>query len=280
MKFTKMHGAGNDYVYVNGFEERVADPAALARRVSDRHRGVGADGLILILPSDKADFRMRMFNADGSEGGMCGNGLRCVGKYVFDRGMTRKQEISVETAERTVRLDLQAPGGRVERVRVEMGPPVLDRAAIPMQGPAGRVVDEPIEALGRAFRATCLSMGNPHCVIFVEEVEDFPLARYGPALERHPAFPERVNVHFAAVLSRAALRQRTWERGSGETLACGSGACAAAVAGVLTGRTERRVAVRLDGGELEVEWDPSGGVFMTGPAVEVFRGEGDFGVGP
>ncbi|MBI4569089.1 MAG: diaminopimelate epimerase [Planctomycetes bacterium] len=274
MKFTKMHGAGNDYVYVNLFDERVDDPPALARFVSDRHFGVGADGLILIGPSDKAAFRMTMFNADGSLGEMCGNGLRCVAKYVYDHGLTREREIDVETGAGVLHASIRAANGKARAVRLDMGAPRTDRAEIPMTGPPGPAINEPIEAGGRAWLATCLSMGNPHCVVFVEETADFPVAEVGSLIENHARFPRRVNVEFARVISRREFAQRTWERGSGETLACGTGASAVCVAGVLTGRLDRRAVGHLTGGDLEMEWDAkTNHVFLTGPAVEVFTGE-------
>ncbi len=274
MKFVKMHGAGNDYVYVNGFETTIADPAALAREISDRHFGVGSDGLILILPSTCADVRMRMFNADGSEAEMCGNGVRCVAKFAHDHGLVAKDAISVETGDGIKQLQLFTnAAGKVERVRVAMGRPRLTRAEIPMTGaPQAEVVDETLSVLDRTLQMTCVSMGNPHCVIFVDRVEEFPVAEYGPAIENHPFFPRRTNVEFVEVLSRGEVRQRTWERGAGETLACGTGAAAVTVAGVLTGRTERVVRNHLRGGVLELEWRGEE-VFMTGPAVEVFAGE-------
>ncbi|MBN1140197.1 MAG: diaminopimelate epimerase [Deltaproteobacteria bacterium] len=275
MKFAKMHGAGNDYVYVNGFEESIDDPVSLAVAVSRPHFGIGADGLILILPSTVADVRMRMFNADGSEAEMCGNGIRCVAKYAFDHGLVDRAEISVETQAgiRTLRLFTNA-SGKVERVRVMMGNPRLTRAEIPMQGEAtALVVNEELAVLDRIFRITCVSMGNPHCVLFVPTVADFPVEKYGPAIENHALFPRRTNVEFVEILSRNQVRQRTWERGSGETLACGTGACAVTVAGALNGLTERRILNHLLGGDLELEWAASGEVYMTGPAVQVFEGD-------
>jgi len=276
MKFTKMHGAGNDYVYVNGFEEQVVDPAALARAVSDRHFGVGSDGLILILPSRLADVRMRMFNADGSEAEMCGNGVRCVAKYAYDHGLVTQTAITVETGAGVLPLQLNLDAsGRVATVRVNMGRPRLVPAEIPVigLGDAERVVEQPLQALDRTFLVTCVSMGNPHCVIFVDDVESFPVATYGPAIENHPAFPQRINVEFVQVLSSGEVRQRTWERGAGETLACGTGASAVTVAGVLTGRTEGEIVNHLLGGDLALSWSGEGEVFMTGPAAEVFSGE-------
>ena len=274
MRFTKMHGLGNDYVYVNGFDEQVDNPAALARAVSDRHFGIGADGLILILPSDKADCRMRMFNADGSEAQMCGNGIRCVAKYVYDHDIARRTALNVETLAGILNLDLFVVAGGVQRVRVKMGEPRLQRAQIPMQGKPGKVINEPLRVDGTTFDVTAVSMGNPHCVVFVEDVAGFDVAGWGPHFEHHDAFPEGVNTEFIQVHDRESFSMRVWERGSGETLACGTGASAAAVACHLTGRTDRRVTGHLLGGPLELEWQASDNqVLMTGPAVEVFSGE-------
>ena len=275
MKFTKMHGAGNDYVYINGFEETVADPVALAIALSNRQFGVGSDGLILILPSQCADLRMRMFNADGSEAEMCGNGIRCVAKYAYDHRLVSRQQITVETGAgiRTLQLFTGA-SGKVERVTVNMGRPRLTRGEIPMTGePDAQVVNQQLVALDRTFHVTAVSMGNPHCVIFVDNVAEFPLEKYGPAIEKHPLFPNRTNVEFVEVLSPNEVRQRTWERGAGETLACGTGASAVCVAGVLNGLTERSILNHLSGGDLELNWTEEGHIDMTGPAVEVFTGE-------
>ena len=275
MRFAKMHGAGNDYVYVNGFAEAVADPAALAQAVSNRQFGIGSDGLILILPSEVADVRMRMFNADGSEAEMCGNGIRCVAKYAYDHGLVTNKEIRVETGAGVKPLQLFTNAAdKVERVRVNMGQPVLKRSRIPMAGPeAEQVVAESLAVLDRTFAITCVSMGNPHCVIFVDDVDAFPVELYGPAIENHPSFPRRINVEFVQVLSSGEVRQRTWERGAAETLACGTGASAVTVAGVLTGRTDRRLLNHLRGGDLEMEWAEDGDIYMTGPAVQVFEGD-------
>lgn len=274
MRFTKMHGLGNDYVYVNGFAEQVDDPVALARAVSDRHFGIGGDGLILILPSDKADCRMRMFNADGSEAQMCGNGIRCVAKYVYDHDIARRTTLNVETLAGIIDLDLFVAGGVVERVCVKMGEPRLQREQIPMRGAPGEVINEPLLVNGATFDVTAVSMGNPHCVVFVDAVGSFDVAHWGPLFEHHDAFPERVNTEFIQVDDRESFSMRVWERGSGETLACGTGAAAAAVACHLTGRTGRRVTGHLLGGPLELEWQASDNqVLMTGPAVEVFSGE-------
>jgi diaminopimelate epimerase len=275
MKFAKMHGAGNDYVYINGFEETVEDPARLAVTISDRHFGVGSDGLILILPSPVADVRMRMFNADGSEAEMCGNGVRCVAKYVYDHGLVTRPEITVETGAGVLPLQLFTNArNRVEKVRVNMGRPRLTRGEIPMTGdPDGQVVNAELKILDRTFHITAVSMGNPHCVIFVDNVAEFPVEKYGPVIERHPLFPNRTNVEFVEIVSPAEVRQRTWERGAGETLACGTGAAAVTVAGVLNGHTERRLLNHLPGGDLEMEFAEDGHVYMTGPAVQVFEGD-------
>jgi diaminopimelate epimerase len=275
MKFTKMHGAGNDYVYIDGFSEHVDEPAELARAISDRHFGVGGDGLILILPSTQAAVRMRIFNSDGSEAEMCGNGLRCVAKYAYDHGLVKDLRITVETGAGLLPVEMfTAANGRVDRVRVNMGRPRLTRAEIPMTGPAAeRVIDMELPVLDRVFRVTCVSMGNPHCVIFVDDVEAFPVATFGPAIEHHELFPRRTNVEFVQVLSPTEVRQRTWERGAAETLACGTGASAVTVAGLLTGRTGERLLNHLTGGDLELSWDGIGEVYMTGPAAEVFTGD-------
>ncbi len=277
MKFTKMQGAGNDYVYVNGFEERVESPEHVAVRVSNRNFGIGSDGLILILPSDKADVRMRMFNADGSESEMCGNGIRCVAKYAYDHGLVAKKEITAETGAGILTLQMTTNNSnKVEKVRVNMGVPRLTRAEIPMIGDAPqRVVAEPLNILHTTFHITCVSMGNPHCVIFVDDVESFQVGKYGPLIENHELFPRRTNVEFVQVISRNEVRQRTWERGAGETLACGTGASAVCVAGALNGLTEKKILNHLAGGDLELEWAEDGNVYMTGPAVEVFSGEID-----
>ncbi len=274
MKFTKMHGAGNDYVYVNGFEEQVADPEALAISVSDRNFGIGSDGLILILPSEKADVRMRMFNADGTEAEMCGNGIRCVAKYAYDHGLVKNQEIEVETDCGVLPLQL-FPGvsGRIEQVCVNMGRPRLESWELPAIGPVEtQMIGVPLEAAGQKFEVSCISMGNPHCVIFVDDVENYPITEMGPQIENHAWFPKRINVEFVQVVSCGEVIQRTWERGAGETLACGTGASAVVVAGVLTGRTERKIINHLRGGDLQMEWLEDGPVMMTGPAVEVFSG--------
>src|SRR4051794_3650310 len=275
MKFTKMHGIGNDYVYVNTFDQKApADPARVAIAVSDRHFGIGSDGLILIGPSERADARMRMFNADGSESEMCGNGVRCVAKYVHDHGIARKDRVTIETGRGVLSLDLEIERGKAERVRVDMGAPILKSADIPTTLPGDPPVDALIRVDYQDFRVTAVSMGNPHAIVYVPNVAEFPLEHLGPLFENHPAFPRRVNAHFVEVLGPDEVRMRTWERGSGITLACGTGACAVCVAGVLTGKTGRKILAHLPGGDLALEWAGDGqSVFMTGPATEVFSGE-------
>jgi diaminopimelate epimerase len=275
MQFTKMHGAGNDYVYVNGFTQTLPENLpALARRIADRHFGVGGDGLIVIGPSTVADARMQMFNADGSEAEMCGNGIRCVAKFVYDQGICRRPTLRIQTGAGVLSLDLEVVQGKVERARVDMGVPILDPQRIPTRLPGDPVVDVPLTIDGQTWKVTCVSMGNPHCVIYVDELNDALVRGIGPRIERDAQFPQRVNVEFVQVVSPTEVRQRTWERGSGETLACGTGASAVCVAGVLTGRTERRITVHLLGGDLELEWrDDSNHVLMTGPATEVFTGQ-------
>ncbi len=275
MKFTKMHGLGNDYVYVSTFDQpSPVDPVGLAKRVSDRHFGVGSDGLILIEPARDADARMRMFNADGSESEMCGNGVRCVAKYIFDHGIAPKPRVTVATGRGILTLDIEVERGKAARVRVDMGAPILQASDIPTLLPGNPPVDVPVEVEGRTLAITSVSMGNPHAVAYVEDLEALPLEVLGPALEHHPAFPRRVNAHFVQVVSLGEVRMRTWERGSGVTLACGTGACAVGVAGVLTGRTASRILAHLPGGDLELEWrGGDASVFMTGPATEVFSGE-------
>jgi diaminopimelate epimerase len=274
MRFTKMHGAGNDYVYVDCFHEPLAgDLPALARRISDRHTGVGGDGLILICPSEQADARMRMFNADGSESEMCGNGVRCVAKYVYDHGLARKETLHIETGRGVLTLQVYPEQGKVQRVRVNMGAPILDADRIPTTLPGNPPLMVPLDVAGRRLPVSCISMGNPHCITFVDEPTDDWVLGVGPRIEQHAAFPRRVNAEFVSMLSRSEMRMRVWERGSGETQACGTGACAAAVAAILNGLAERTILCHLPGGDLTLEWPDGGDVFMTGPAVEVFRGE-------
>ncbi len=273
MRFVKMHGLGNDYIYVDTTRERVEDPQALAVAMSRPHFGVGADGLVLIGASQCADLSMRMFNADGSEGEMCGNAVRCIGKYAYERGLVRRETMTLQTRAGVKTLRLTVEDGRVSRVRVDMGAPILDGPSIPALLGEGRIVRRPLEAGGRAFEVTCVSMGNPHAVIFLhEDVDAFDVGRYGPLLERHAAFPNRTNVEFAALVAPERIRMRVWERGSGMTLACGTGACATAVAASLCGLIGERATLVLDGGELDVEWS-GGTVYMTGPATFVFEGD-------
>lgn len=273
MKFTKMQGLGNDYVYVNCFKEKIDDPSALAVRISDRHFGVGSDGLILINPSKVADCEMEMYNADGSRGEMCGNGIRCVGKYMYDYGLTDKEAISVETLAGIKYLQFFIENGKVAKVKVDMGSPILTPAEIPVVAKGERAVDEPIVVDGREYRMTCISMGNPHAIVYVDDVKNLQIEKIGPSFEKHERFPNRVNTEFVKVLDRNTVEMRVWERGSGETLACGTGACATAVACILNGLTEEKVIVKLLGGDLEIEWDrEENKVFMTGPAKVVFDG--------
>ena len=275
LSFTKWQGCGNDFVLVNGFSERLdeEDLGALAQKICDRHYGIGADGLILVLPSKAADFRMRILNADGSEAEMCGNGIRCFAGVVHDEGLSDKEEFTVETGAGILVPRLQLADGKLQGVRVDMGEPTLAGDRIPVLGfGAAHVVEQPIEAGGEKLSMTCVSMGNPHCVIFVEDAEAVPIERIGPLLERHEAFPKKTNVEFAAVLDASHIRMRVWERGAAVTLACGTGSCATLVAAALTGRTERAAEVQLDGGRLQIEWAEDNHVYMTGPAEKVFAG--------
>ncbi|BFL13686.1 diaminopimelate epimerase [[Clostridium] hylemonae] len=274
MKFTKMHGLGNDYVYVNCFKEKIGNPPEAARILSDRHFGVGSDGLIMICPSEKADFEMEMYNADGSRGEMCGNGIRCVAKYVYDYGLTDKTNISVETLGGVKYLDLTVKDGKAVLIKVDMGRPELKPERIPIVSGGDAVISEPIVVDGAIYRMTGVSMGNPHAVKFVDDVKGLELEAVGPKFENHERFPKRVNTEFARVIDRETVEMRVWERGSGETLACGTGACAVAVACILNGLTEDKVTVRLLGGDLLIEWDKEADkVYMTGPATVVFDGE-------
>ena len=275
IRFTKMHGAGNDYVYVNCFDQpEPADPAALAQRIADRRFGVGGDGMILILPSETAAARMRMFNADGSEGEMCGNGIRCVAKYVYDHGICQQPRLRIDTGAGPRDIELGIEGGKATTAAVDMGPPRLRPEEIPTTLADGdQIVEVPLSVGGMELAVTCVSMGNPHCVIFVPEATDDLVLRIGPLIETHPAFPKRTNVEFVETISRSEVRQRTWERGSGETWACGTGASAVCVAGVLTGRTDAEILNHLRGGDLRLRWPGLGSsVVMTGPASEVFSG--------
>jgi len=274
MKFTKLHGAGNDYVYVNLFEEIVENPEEAAKIVSDRHFGIGSDGLILIGPSDKADVRMHMYNADGSRGKMCGNGVRCVGKYAYDHGLAKKDVITVETDAGIKILEMQIENGKAVGAKVDMGSPILAPRQIPMDTDVEQFVLSPIVVDQKEVLGTAVSMGNPHLVVYVEDVNALDLEKIGPAFENHPLFPERVNTEFIEVIRFDEIKMRVWERGSGETLACGTGACASVVAGVLAGRNAEKTLVHLRGGDLTIHYDTKiGHVFMTGPAVEVFTGE-------
>ncbi len=277
-----MHGIGNDYVYIDctgsGALETLPDPARLSKLVSDRHFGVGSDGLILIAPSKKADLQMIMYNADGSRGEMCGNGIRCVGKYAYDHGLTTKKELTVETLAGVRELTLfTGDDDKVEKVRVDMGEAVLDTRKIPVTYPEDTMIGQPLEVKGKIYNATCISTGNPHCVIFCDnDIKKMDIEKLGPSFERHPLFPKRINTEFVNILDRSHIAMRVYERGSGETLACGTGACASAVASFLNGFTDEKVEVRLLGGTLFIEYDEkTKKIYMTGPATEVFSGEMD-----
>lgn len=274
MKFTKMEGLGNDYVYINCFQEKVENPGELAIRYSNRHFGIGSDGVILIKPSEIADFCMDMYNADGSRSEMCGNGIRCVGKYVYDYGLTDKTEISVETLAGIKYLKLILKDGKVDLVTVDMGEPELQADKIPVALRLDEVIDQPIQVGNTVYQMTCVSMGNPHAVVFVDAVDKFPLETVGPLFEHHVMFPNRVNAEFIEVLNRKEVNMRVWERGTGETLACGTGACASTVACVLNHKTEDEITLHLLGGDLKVAWDrEKNKIYMTGPARVVFDGE-------
>lgn len=274
VQFAKMHGAGNDYVYIDLVRNRYAlrELPALARRLSDRHTGIGSDGLILIHPSAKADFSMEMYNADGSMGEMCGNGIRCVAKYVYDTGLTAKKIVDIETASGIKRLWLSVSGGKVARVRVDMGEPSTEPGRLPVASDIP-VIGKPLATSQGTFRVTCVSMGNPHCVAFVDRVTDELVLKAGPEIERHRLFPKRVNVEFVKVLSKSSVEMRVWERGTGETLACGTGSCAAVVAAALNRKTGRKVRVKVLGGQLDIEWAEDNHVYMSGPAELAFEGE-------
>jgi len=274
IKFTKMHGTGNDYIYIDDRKSAIKNPGEMAVTMSSRHFGIGSDGLILILKSKNADFKMRMFNADGSEAEMCGNGIRCFAKYLYDHGLTDKKKISVETPAGIKHLDLTVRKDQVEKVKVDMGEPILMRERIPMKGDPGTVIAESLQLPdGVRFEITAVSMGNPHVVIYVEDVGNFPVEKYGPMIENHPLFPNRTNVEFVQLVNENEVIQRTWERGSGETMACGTGTSAVTVAGVLNKKNARAITIHLNGGDLEVEWrEDDGHVYLTGPAVEVFQG--------
>lgn len=274
MRFTKMQGIGNDYVYVNCLKEHIESPSEVSRKISDRHFGIGSDGLILIKSSEKADFEMEMYNADGSQGAMCGNGMRCVGKYVYDYGLTDKTHIAVDTKSGIKYLDLTVENQKVKQVRVNMGAPVFETKSIPMNYEGNTVISQPLNVGQEIYEVTAVSMGNPHAVVYVDNVKNFPLEEVGPKFEKHLAFPESVNTEFVRIIDRNTVEMRVWERGSGETLACGTGACAVAVSSVLNGYTEDKVTVKLLGGDLEIFWDRKENlVYMTGPAEVVFEGE-------
>ncbi len=276
MKFTKMHGCGNDYVYVNGFEEKIPaeQKPELVRRLSDRHFGIGGDGVIFINPSKEADCEMEMYNADGSRSEMCGNGIRCVAKYVYDKGIVPETEFSVISGGRVKYMELTVENGKATRVRVNMGSPVLVPAQVPVKVEGESAVNVPIEVRGQEYRMTCVSMGNPHAVIFADHVAEMDLAAVGPDFEHHDCFPNRTNTEFVEVLDRGRVFMRVWERGTGETLACGTGCCATAVACILNGKTDNKVTVQVLGGEVEIEWDREANlIYMTGPATTVFEGE-------
>lgn len=274
MKFTKMHGCGNDYVYVDCTNEMIENPSEVSKYVSDRHFGIGSDGLILICSSETADFRMAMYNADGSEGAMCGNGIRCVAKYVYDKGLTDKENISIETKSGIKELELTVEDGKVSLVKVNMGTPILKAKDIPVDVDTEKCIDSDINVDGKDYKITCVSMGNPHAVTFIDEdVKTFPIEKIGPKFENHPMFPDRVNTEFVQVLNRHEVNMRVWERGSGETLACGTGTCATVVACVLNGLTDDEVTVHLLGGDLFIKYDRENDtVWMTGPAVIAFEG--------
>lgn len=279
MKFTKMQGLGNDYVYVNCLKEKIDHPSEMAVNLSSRNFGIGSDGLILIKPSERADFEMEMYNADGSRGEMCGNGIRCVGKYVYDYGLTDRTRVAVETLAGIRYLELKVEDGKVSQVQVDMGSPILEPEKIPVKAGGDMVVNKPIAADGREYRMTAVSMGNPHAVIYVDDVKNFPLETVGPQFETHEWFPKRVNTEFVRVLDRQTVEMRVWERGSGETMACGTGACAVAVASILNGLTDDEVTVKLLGGDLLIRWDrEENKVYMTGPAQVVFDGEIDLSI--
>ncbi len=274
MKFTKMHGCGNDYIYVNCFEETVENPGEVAIKVSDRHFGIGSDGLILICPSEVADCKMRMFNADGSEGKMCGNGVRCVAKYANDFGITNKPVITVETLSGIKTIEMTIEDGKMVMAKVDMGKPILEPAQIPVKFSKDKMINEPVMVDGKEYHMTCVSMGNPHAVIFVDDVKCLDLEKIGPSFEKHEIFPERVNTEFIHVIDRHTIDMRVWERGSGETFACGTGTCASVVACVLNGLTEDEVLVHLLGGDLKIHYDrEKDTVYMTGPATVICSGE-------
>ena len=274
MKFTKMHGISNDYIYINGATEKIYNPSDVAIKLSDRHTGIGSDGIVMILPSKTCDFRMRMFNSDGSEAEMCGNASRCVGKYVYDKGLTKKTKVSLETLAGKKILNLHVVDGKVDTVTVDMGEPILRGVDIPTIFDLPMVVSQPIVVSGKKILTTCVSMGNPHSVVYVDDVDSLDLEKIGPSYECHPTFPHKTNTEFVEILSRNEVKMRVWERGAGETMACGTGACAVAVASVLNGFTDRDVRVKLRGGDLQIKWDDDDNhVYMTGPATTVYEGD-------
>ncbi|OLA71761.1 MAG: diaminopimelate epimerase [Ruminococcus sp. 37_24] len=277
MKFTKMHGIGNDYIYVNCFEEKVDNPEKVSIYVSDRRKGIGSDGLVMIMPSDKADFRMRIFNADGSEAMMCGNATRCIGKYVYDKGLTDKTEITLETNSGIKYLTLFPENGKVEFVEVDMGKAILTPKDIPVNSDKERFISEPVEVDGKEYKITCVSMGNPHAIVYMDDIKDLDLEKIGPSFENHKLFPDRINTEFIEVIDSHTLNMRVWERGSGETFACGTGACASVVASVLNGycNHDEEVTVHLRGGDLKITWNSDGTVIMKGPAALICDGDID-----
>lgn len=273
LKFTKMHGAGNDYIYINGFSQKIENPSELAVKLSNRNFGIGSDGLVLILPSDTCDFRMQMFNSDGSEAEMCGNASRCVGKFVYDNGLTTKKEITLETLAGIKYITLLEGDANARKITVDMGEPILNAQLIPVDVKESPVKNYPLEIDAKVWPITCVSMGNPHAVTFTSDIDKLDLPELGPKFEKNPIFPRKTNTEFIEVIDKHTLNMRVWERGAGETLACGTGACAAAVAAVLNGLTERKVTIHLLGGDLEIEWRESNNhVYMTGEAVTVFEG--------
>jgi len=279
IKFTKMHGCGNDYVYINGLSEKIAkeDKPEFVRKMSDRHFGIGSDGVIFINPSDEADFEMEMYNADGSRSEMCGNGIRCVGKYVYDYGLTDKTQVSIISAGKIKYLTLNVEKGKVKTIRVNMGSPILEPKEIPVVAEKNPVIKEPITVLGKTYEMTCASMGNPHAVVFVDDVMNFPLNEIGPYFEKHEKFPNRTNTEFVELVDKKNIKMRVYERGTGETLACGTGCCASVVATVLNGLTDTSVTVHVLGGQVHIEWNrDTNEIFMTGPAETVFDGEVEY----
>ncbi len=274
IKFTKMHGLGNDYVYIDAINQKIENESSLAKFVSNRHFGIGSDGLILICKSEIADFKMRMFNSDGSEAEMCGNGIRCVGKFVYDKGLTNKTTVKIETLAGIKTLILNTKDGKVETARVDMGEPILEAEKIPVISTEKPVKNLELEAENKKFKFTCVSMGNPHAITIVENTKEFDVEKYGKVLEIDKAFPKKANIEFAQIIDRQNINMRVWERGAGETLACGTGACATAVACNLNGLTDRKVNIELLGGTLNIEWNETDNhIYMTGPAVTVFDGE-------